>query len=498
MNKAKTKRIGILLGVLVVLCVATLAVSLYNEEQENIANSNEVVLDIDIDTVTAISWDIDGDSYGFHLDSETGEWLYDEDETFPTDEDVINELIEIFADYEAEFIIEDVTDYEQYGLDDPAATITITLEDETVYEINLGDFSTLDSERYIEFGDGNVYLAVVDPYDSFDGLALSDLIKNDTIDTINQADTITLTGDVNLTIYYEEESTNSYCSEDVYFIEDGDLPLDTDSVETYLSRFYSTELTSSVTYSVTEEDLEAYGFNDPLETITIAYPTTETDEDGEEVETTKTVTLTIGVNQEELAEAEAELEEGEEVDMTSLTMYVRVDESDIIYELTTTRYEYLIACDYDDLRHTEVLTADFDTIYQFEFTIDGDTYTIFTDTDDDGNTVYYYYYDGEEINEDDLTEGDDIEYYRTEVDASSIEDAIEEITAESFTDEEPEGSLEISFVVYLNNENYEKVEVELYRYDGTYCLAVVDGEPVSLVLRTSVVDLIEVINSIVL
>ncbi len=498
MNKARTKRLGILLGVLVVLCIATIAVSLYNEEQENIANSNEVVLDIDIDTVTAISWEIDGTSYGFHLDSETGQWIYDEDEEFPLDEDVINELIEIFDDYEAEFIIEDVTDYSQYGLDDPAATITITLEDETVYEINLGDFSTLDSERYFEFGDGNVYLAVVDPYDSFDAITLSELILNDTIDEIDQADTITFSGAVNQTIYYEEESTNTYCSDDVYFIEDDDLPVDTSNIETYLSRFYSTELTSYVTYSATEEELEAYGFNDPLQTITIEYPATITDEDGEQTEGTKTVTLTIGVNQEELAAAQEELDEGEEVDMTSLTLYVRVDESQIIYELSTTRYEYLTACSYDDLRHSEVLTADFDSIYQFEFTIGDDTYTIYTDTDDDGNTVYYYYYDGEVVNEEDLAEDDDIANYRTEVDASAIEDAFDEITAESFTDEEPDGSLEISFVVYLNNENYEKVEVELYRVDGTYCLAVVDGEPVSFVYRTSVVDLIEVINSIVL
>ena len=38
----------------------------------------------------------------------------------------------------------------------------------------------------------------------------------------------------------------------------------------------------------------------------------------------------------------------------------------------------------------------------------------------------------------------------------------------------------------------------LYRYDGIHCLAVVDGESVSLVDRTAVVDLLEAIHTIVL
>ncbi len=499
----RAKRIYILLGVLVVLCVATFAVSRYNEEQEKINTSNEIVLDIDAETVTALAWEMKENSLAFHLDTESGEWIYDDDEAFPASTDKITSLLEVFAEYEADFIIEDVTDYEQYGLDDPVCTISITLEDETVYEINLGNFSSLDSERYIEFGDGNVYLAVVDPYDSYD-LELSDMILHDTIDTISQADSITFSGAQNYTIYYEEDSANTYCTDDVYFVENGDLPLDTDSVTTYLSRFYNTVLSDYVSYNATEEELEQYGLSDPELVITVEYPYTVTDDDGEETEETRSVTLTIGIDQEELAAAEEELEDGEEVDLSEITMYVRVDDSQIIYELTSTRYDYLMACGYDDLRHSEVLAANFEDVYQLDFTIDGVTYTIYTEIDeensDDEETVrlYYYYYDGEVVSADDLEEDDDIGNYRVEVDGDTISDAIAAVTAESFTDEEATGELEISFVAYLENDHYEQVEVELYRYDGTYCLAVIDGEPVSLVLRSSVVDLVETINAIVL
>lgn len=50
----------------------------------------------------------------------------------------------------------------------------------------------------------------------------------------------------------------------------------------------------------------------------------------------------------------------------------------------------------------------------------------------------------------------------------------------------------------MDNENVSEVSIELYRYDGNNCLAVIDGEPVSLVARSGVVDLVEAVNAIVL
>ena len=38
----------------------------------------------------------------------------------------------------------------------------------------------------------------------------------------------------------------------------------------------------------------------------------------------------------------------------------------------------------------------------------------------------------------------------------------------------------------------------IYRYDGSYCLAVVDGEPFALVERSAAMDLVESVNAIVL
>ena len=54
--------------------------------------------------------------------------LYDEDEAFPVDEEKMNALLETFQAFGAAFIIHDVTDFAQYGLDDPVCTIDLTTD----------------------------------------------------------------------------------------------------------------------------------------------------------------------------------------------------------------------------------------------------------------------------------------------------------------------------------------------------------------------------------
>lgn len=71
-------------------------------------------------------------------------------------------------------------------------------------------------------------------------------------------------------------------------------------------------------------------------------------------------------------------------------------------------------------------------------------------------------------------------YQEEELDIADLQDALENLNAEyadSFTDEMPSGKEEISLTVYLDNETYPTMEITLYRYDGSDCLAAVDGQP---------------------
>ena len=467
----RAKRIYVLLGVLAVVCVAAFAVVHYQEEQERIANTDEVILELDTDAVESLSWSYDDQSLAFHKDEN---WIYDDDEAFPVDEEKINALLEQFQAFGASFIIEDVTDYGQYGLDDPACTIDIATAD-TSYEIQLGDFSTMDSQRYVSIGDGNVYLVQNDPMDSFE-ITIRDLIDNDETPDFDQVSSIQFSGEDSYEAVWQEENTYTACADDHYFVQEGDawLPLDTSRVESYLSAISSLDPEDYVTYTAGEEDLDAFGLDDPELTVTVQY--TAEDEDGNQ--TAETFTISVSRDPAERKSAAAETEEADtEETEEDITAYVRIDDSEIVYQIAGTSYEKLMAAGYDDLRHREVFAADFDDVTGLEITLEGSTYQITSEGTGDNKTFSY----GEE-----------------ELEIGDLQSALESLTAASFTEESPDQKEEISLTVTLDNENVQEIQIQLYRYDGEQCLAVVDGEPVSLVPRSSVVDLIEAVNAIVL
>lgn len=145
----------------------------------------------------------------------------------------------------------------------------------------------MDEQRYVDIGDGNVYLVANDPMESFD-VELSDLIKDDEIPDFEQVSSIAFTGAESYTVTYEEDSGKSYSADDVYFNQDGQ-PLDTSPVDSYLSSLTNADLSEYVTYNATEEELEKYGMNDPELTVAVDY--TYTDEDDKEVSDSITVSI---------------------------------------------------------------------------------------------------------------------------------------------------------------------------------------------------------------
>ena len=103
----------------------------------------------------------------------------------------------------------------------------------------------------------NVYLAKVDPLEEFDAV-LKDMIRHDEDLSYEQVSQIKFEGAENYTIFYDEESSATYCADDVYFTKQNGktLPLDTGRIGTYLESLTTLNLTDYVTYNVTEEEAE--------------------------------------------------------------------------------------------------------------------------------------------------------------------------------------------------------------------------------------------------
>ena len=86
------KRLYLLLGILAVACLATFGVLRFEEHQEQIKNSDEVILEIPTDSVKTLSWENETVSLSFHKDDA---WVYDDDDAIPVDEEKINELLAV-------------------------------------------------------------------------------------------------------------------------------------------------------------------------------------------------------------------------------------------------------------------------------------------------------------------------------------------------------------------------------------------------------------------
>ena len=467
----KATKLYALLGVLLVVCITAFAVSRYEEKKEQIKNSGEVILEIPTDSVTALSWTNESGTFSFTKD-ET--WVYDDDNAFPVDEEKINDLLEQFTSFAAAFAIDDVEDYAQYGLDEPICTIRITAGEES-YTVELGDFSKMDEQRYVSIGDGKAYLVSHDPLDEFDAV-LRDMILDDTIPEFDTAEQIEFSGSENYTIIRDEDG-KSICADDIYFT-DGQ-PLDTDNVDTVLSAIQSLSLTNYVSYNVTDEELTTFGLDAPELTVKMEYSTRD---DGGNVEDSGTLLLRISRNPEEVAAYEEAVEKDED-DLPDVTCYVRVGQSQIVYEISQSVYDQLTAVSYDTLRHQKLFTADFDTVTSIDVALSGENYT--------------FTYNPPEDKDDEEAEGT-WTYNGEEFDVYDLKTALRAISASSFTDETPTGQEEISLTVHLDNENFPTFTLTLYRLDGTNCIAMVDGKAVALVSRSQTVDLIEAVNELTL
>lgn len=467
----RNKKIGILCGILVCVSLAAFGVSRYEKQKEIIKNSDKVIMEVKNEDIRVLSWECETGSFAFHKE-ESGDWIYDEDEEFPVDEEKVKRLLELFEEFGVSFIIEEVEDFGQYGLDTPVGTICMETATDT-YKIQLGNYSTMDSQRYVSIGDGNVYLVKTDPLEQFE-IEISEVFQHDEIPELKEVAHIQFSGVESEDIIYEKDSTNTYSSEDVYFVkrEENLLPLDTSRVQEYLDTISNLNLKNYVNYKASKDDMGVYGLDAPELSIALDYTKTEEDT-GEEVKGTFILHIGRDPKEQEAENAEESDKDTEE----EVTAYARVGESKIIYQLTTEQYKKLKEMTYDSLRHQELFWADFSDMYQLDILLEDNSYTITSELED-GDRVYYY--------------------QEEELEMANIRSTIRGLRAKTFSDKTPEQKEEISLTLYLDNENFPEVHIQLYRYDGDDCIAVVDGETVALVERGCVVDLIEAINHIVL
>ena len=123
----RQKKLVVLIGVLVVLCAVIAIVSGVQKHIDTISTVDEEIYATAESALTDVSWTKDGSTLHFVKENDT--WQDASDADFPIDQDKMSDFLDHFESVHASFIIENVEDYGQYGLDNPSCTITFTSAD---------------------------------------------------------------------------------------------------------------------------------------------------------------------------------------------------------------------------------------------------------------------------------------------------------------------------------------------------------------------------------
>lgn len=441
--KRGKKLLGLLL-VLAVLMGATMAASLFNPDNTEEADTSAVVFTLDPDSVTEIGWKYSKEI----LFTASGDgWICAQDEAFPVDESYLDTMLENLTEVKSSKTIAGAEDLDQYGLEIPVCTVTVTA-DET-HTLSIGLETSVGGERYFSTGDGNVYLVDADIIDCF-SYGLYDVLQHQTIPEVAEATGMRVEmDDGSYEISYLEDSGLAYTDEYVWFMEG--RALDTELTEDLISMVTNLNLSRCVDYDA--DDLSVYGLDTPSAVVTVF--------DGGEA----AFTLEIGDTDDE-------------------ECYIRLGGSKMIYGVDAELSKTILYTTYADLLPDEVLLMDWDTVDTVAVTLDGEEYelvkTVEETTDDEGNTTEETVWQ---------LEGETVEF-------AAILTSLTDMDSNGYgTGITPERSAEISFRVLREDG---EVELTFYQYNSTSCLVTLNGEATVTVAREDVVELVEAVNGIVL
>lgn len=465
------KKLIIMLAVLVVLLGATAAAARWNPENsvEEEEDTTAVVFSLDPEAVTALGWD-----YSAALSFEKTEegWEYTQDAAFTVDTDYIDAMLSALTEIVSYKTIENVENWDQYGLEIPVCTITVTSDQTDT--LCIGQETGVGGQRYFSIGDGNAYLVDADLIDRF-SYGLYDVLRYESVPAMQNIASLEVeTASESYVITCQENSGLAYSDEYVWFM--GDKALDTDLTEDLIQNIISLTWNECVNYNA--DELSDYGLDAPTAVVTVNYAeavavsTNETDENGNVVYETR------------YDDASFTLEIGGSV---GSYYYARIAGSNMVYTIPGTMAEEMIYTSYYDLQPDEVLSLDWENVTAMDITLNGEIYTLQKETkqvtDEEGNvseeTVYTL--NGEETDISDIT---------------SALDALE--FAGYASGMTPERGEEIRFVFYRDRETFPEVELVLYQYDSSTCMTTLNGEATVFAARADVVTLIEAVNAVVL
>ncbi|MGN0294356.1 MAG: DUF4340 domain-containing protein [Lachnospiraceae bacterium] len=533
MKRKKQRRLLLILLVLfLALCVGYFFLLRYNEEQEN-KESEETDTsvsiypeDFDSSAISSISYDYDGTTLAFSLQSDGETWQYDDNTDFPLNQSSLSGMNSQLQSLTASRKIKDNLDnLADYGLDQPSNVVTAKDSDGTEFTIYFGDTNDTADVTYIyTSADENIY-TVDSGIAGYFSHPLLDMIVEDDLPLPDSAavyKNITIDrGKNKLTFRYNENGDTDldYLKRCSWFGDiDGDrFAMDDNAVSDLTGALTNLITSGCAAYDITEDEMSVYGFDDPTAVITVNYTQEETVEVEEETETEaetdeaaeNNAEAKDETNDEDDADSETETEEEKETKTVTvpykLTLkvgkavgdyyYVTWNDISQVYLMSASSLETFLSCDKSSLAYMEPFYFMVNDIDEMKITCDGQTwhYQIkrtteeVESTDEDGNTtteeqeVTKYTLNGQKIDSGDFT---DVLGTIQDLSAEKLYPA--DKGSDSLSDKDA-----ITIQVTFGRSERSEVTLVLTPYDSNYYALYVDGTPTWLMNKTDIAGFIK-------
>lgn len=161
MNSGKRKRrLLILCGCLLVMTgiwFLTEKISLEEESSENDNADYNLLVHLTASDITEIGMNFQEESYNLKKEGEV--WKELEDPSMELDTDLIDTFLANITALDSEIKIDDVTDFEQYGLDSPYLNLTLQTENDMCV-IKVGNYNSMISAYYVQINDESMVYTI--------------------------------------------------------------------------------------------------------------------------------------------------------------------------------------------------------------------------------------------------------------------------------------------------------------------------------------------------
>ena len=168
--KKQRKQLIIMEILLVFLIFAYVGLGAYNKNQTKNEEENQEtiqVTDLNVEDVVAFSYNYEEESNHFTKSDDV--WSYDANADFDVEESLVEAMLADACNLIAQDYMENYEALDNYGLDEPQKTVSMTLSDGSTVLLQLGDYNDIMGYYYLMVeGDNNLYMVDSTLLDAFE------------------------------------------------------------------------------------------------------------------------------------------------------------------------------------------------------------------------------------------------------------------------------------------------------------------------------------------